>query len=231
MNWIVCLKHGTKYSSEYVNKLFNMTKRNSSVPFSFACITENPTGLDSNIKVIPIPKFKLEGWWIKPWVFSPDFPLDGTILFLDLDLVVIKNIDELWLYSPNKFCIIRDFTRSTVKEWNKFNSSVFRFEKGSFSYVWENLIADTSQTTKMHGDQDWIFKQITDNFAFWPDEWMQSYKWEIRNKNDVVRDSNGKRVFKHIANPVIGSKTKILVFHGEPKPDQVLDPVVVQNWK
>ena len=31
-NFIVCLKHGTKYSSEYVNKLYNMVKRHCTIP-------------------------------------------------------------------------------------------------------------------------------------------------------------------------------------------------------
>ncbi len=109
--WILCLKHGTKYSAEYVNKLYNMTTRHSSVPFKFACITENADGLDPNITVIPIPKYSVSGWWYKPWVFSSELPINGTILFLDLDIVVIKNIDSLWDFQPGKFCIIRDFNR------------------------------------------------------------------------------------------------------------------------
>ena len=228
--WIVCLKHGTKYGPEYVNKLYNMTKRNSHIPFGFACITEDPTGLDKNIHIIPLPgKTKLSGWWFKPWVFSNELPLQGTILFLDLDIVVIKNIDDLWAHRPKQFCIIRDFNRSTVKDWNKFNSSIFRFEKGSFSFVWDNLIKDTSITKRLHGDQDWIFSQIKSNFCFWPDEWIQSYKWEIRSRNDLVRIGL-KRRFKDVSNPVINPETKILVFHGDPKPEDVEDPVVAQNW-
>lgn len=227
--WIVCLKHGTKYSADYVNKLYNMTRRHSSVPFKFACITEDSNGINPEIKIIPIPDFKLEGWWYKPWVFSEEFPLNGTILFLDLDLVIVNNIDNLWSYSPNKFCIIRDFTRSTIKSWEKFNSSVFRFEKGTHTNVWSNLIKDINQTRRMHGDQDWIYSQITAGYELWPDEWIQSYKWEIRDRNDVVRE-NGKRFFKNVVNPKVDPKTSILVFHGDPKPDQVQDPIIVQNW-
>jgi hypothetical protein len=229
--WIVCLKHGTKYNHDYVNKLYNMVCRNSSVPFGFACITEDPSGLNPNIKVIPLPNIPdISGWWYKPWVFSKDLPLQGTILFLDLDLVIIKNIDELWTYSPGKFCIIRDFNRSTIKEWNKFNSSIFKFEKGSYSFVWENFINDTKITKKMHGDQDWIFTQIKNNFQFWPDDWIRSYKWEIRNRQDIIRDGT-KRIFKEIVNPDIDPKTKILVFHGDPKPSDVRDPIIVDNWR
>ena len=59
---------------------------------------------------------------------------------------------------------------------------------------------------------------------------MQSYKWEIRNRQDVVRVDN-KRIFKNVANPIIRPDTKMLVFHGDPKPSEVQDPIVVDNWK
>lgn len=229
--WIVCLKHGTKYSSDYVNKLYNMCNRHGKIPFNFACITEDPNGLNPNIRPIAIPKYlDIQGWWLKTWVFSNELPLMGTILFLDLDIVIIQNFDELWSYQPESFCIIRDFNRSIHKEWDKYNSSVFKMVKGSHSYVWDNFIKDTSVTKKMHGDQDWIYSQIKKNFCYWPDSWMQSYKWEIRNRQDVIRVDN-KRMFKNIDNPIINPETKILVFHGEPKPSEVKDPIVVDNWQ
>lgn len=229
--WFVCLKHGNKYSSEYVNKLYSMVERHSKTPHGFACITEDATGLHRDIKVISLPTHvDLKGWWYKPWVFSDKFPLDGTIIFLDLDIVIIQNIDNLWTYNPGKFCIIRDFNRSSIKDWDKFNSSIFKFEKGTFSPVWTNLIKDTNVTKRLHGDQDWIFSQIKTNFSFWPDEWIQSYKWEIRDRRDVIK-VGFKRQFKDVANPQVDPRTKILVFHGEPKPDEVQDPIIVDNWR
>lgn len=228
--WIVCLKHGDKYSSDYVNKLYNMCQRNTTVKYKFACITEDSTNLNKEIIVIPIPKGKLKGWWYKPYVFSREIPIEGTILFLDLDIVIIKNIDHLWTYEPTKFCIIRDFNRKNIIGYNKFNSSIFKFEKGTLPFVWENLILNYSQTNQMHGDQDWIFKQIKNNFVFWPDEWFQSYKWEVRNRHDIIIENN-KRKFKNIINPTISPSTSILVFHGDPKPEEVKDPIIVDNWQ
>jgi len=230
-NWLVCLKHGDKYNHFYVNKLYNMVKRHTTIPFNFACITENPANLDVNIKIIPLPKSKvLSGWWYKPWVFSKELPLQGNILFLDLDIVIIKNIDELWQYNDNSFSIIRDFNRSTIKNWAKFNSSIFKFAQGSYSFVWDNFIKDTSVMRRLHGDQDWIFSQIKSNFQFWPDEWIQSYKWEVRNRNDIVKEGL-KRKFRDVANPIIKPETKVLVFHGDPKPDEVQDPIIINNWQ
>lgn len=228
--WIVCLKHGTKYNADYVNRLYNMTQRHCTVPHRFACITEDPTNLNPAIKVISLPRTKLQGWWLKPYIFSSEIPLTGTLLFFDLDIVIVKNIDHFWDFHPEKFCIIKDFNRSNIPGWNKFNSSAFKMPKGHFNYVWDKLIADTRQTNKMHGDQDWIFSQVKSNFVYWPDDWIQSYKWEIRSKSDIIRIDN-KRNFKDIANPKIKDNTSVLVFHGDPKPSEVKDPIIIDNWQ
>ena len=82
----------------------------------------------------------------------------------------------------------------------------------------------------MHGDQDWIYSQIRNNFQFWPDDWIRSYKWEIRSRNDIIKIGL-KRQFKEVANPAIDPRTKILVFHGDPKPEEVQDPIIVDNWR
>ena len=53
-NYVVCLKHGSKYSSEYVNKLYNMCKRHLTVPYEFVCFTDDLRGIDANIKTITL---------------------------------------------------------------------------------------------------------------------------------------------------------------------------------
>lgn len=208
-----------------------MVKRNSSVPFNFVCVTENPAHVNPDIKIISLPKYPgIQGWWYKPWIFSDEFPLRGTILFLDLDIVIVKSIDNLWSYDPKKFCIIRDFARSSFKDWSRFNSSVFRFDSGKYSYVWDNLLKDIGKIKTLHGDQDWIYSQIKSNFSFWPDDWIQSYKWEVRTRSDLTVVDK-KFIFKNTLNPRLDPQTSILVFHGHPKPDVVNDPVVLENWR
>ena len=230
MNYVVCLKYGNKYSAEYVNKLYSMVKRNLTVPYEFVCFTEDSTNVNELITIKPLPPLaNVKGWWYKPLFFNPQIGLEGTVLFLDLDMIIFRNIDNLFTYKPNEFCIIRDFNRINTKGYDKFNSSVFRFEKGSHNYVWDNLVKDLSQTKRMHGDQDWIFSQIKTGFVFWPTEWIQSYKWEVRDRTDLIKVGNQRR-FKERASPVINGSTNILVFHGDPKPSEVEDLIVVQNW-
>jgi len=227
--WVLCLKHGTKYSYDYVNKLYNMTKRNLTIPFRFACITEDPLGLHPNIHHIPLPDYNLSGWWFKPWVFSDEMPIHGEILFIDLDVVIINNIDDIFQYEPTKFSIIRDFTRASIPTWTKFNSSVFKFKSANYHHLWDILKNDFNQIHSFHGDQDFLNKYLTDNFEYFPDNWIRSYKWEVRNRNELIKIEN-KITFQQKSAPIIHPDTKILVFHGDPKPSDVIDDIIINHW-
>ena len=234
LNYVVCLKYGTKYSAEYVNRLYNGVKRNLTIPFEFVCFTEDSNGIDPNIRVEPLPLIPgVTGWWYKPMFFKPNLGLNGTILFFDLDVVVFRNIDNLFTYEPNKFCIIRDFNRHVIRNYNKFNSSIFRLTTGMHQHVYNDFVKNPSLLIKrFHGDQDWIRVAVKDGeYAYWPDEWIQSYKWEMRGKPRYDRQPRGQRDFETPADPKILDATSVAVFHGDPNPHNCKDQWVIDNWR
>jgi hypothetical protein len=229
MKYVACLKWGDKYSSEYVNKLYNMVKRNLTIDYEFVCFTENPEGIDKHIITKPLPALPLVGWWFKPWMFSKDTGLDGTVLFLDLDLIVFRNIDNLFSYKPGRFCIIRDFNRKFHMNWNRMNSSVFRFETSEHSkYYTEFSKHNQKYTRRYKGDQDFMYAVVRD-FEFWPDDWIESYKWEMRGRQHL-KLINGKRNFVTPADPIVKHNTNIAVFHGEPNMSECIDEWPAKNW-
>jgi len=234
MNYIVCLKYGNKYSAEYVNKLYNSVKRNLTVPFEFVCFTEDSRNIDPAIRIESIPLVSgVTGWWYKPMFFNPDIGLTGTILFFDLDVVVFRNIDNLFSYEPNKFCIIRDFNRKFVRNYNKFNSSIFRLDTNMHSHIYTKFIANPMDPIRRyHGDQDWLRANIADGtYSYWPEEWIQSYKWEMRGRPKYDRQPRGQRDFEINGDPVILDDTSVAVFHGDPNPHNCKDQWVIDNWK
>lgn len=230
IKYVCCLKWGNKYSAEYVNKLHSMVSRNLTIPHEFVCFTDDNTGLDKNIKTYNLPKLPVLGWWFKVWFLSDELPFTGTLLFLDLDLIVFRNIDNLFYYRPdNDFIIIRDFNRFARAGYDRMNSSVFRIKIGSLKDIYQKFIGDITHWTKrLHGDQDFMFKEIH-NHIFWPDEWIQSYKWEMRAKHDLSL-INGKRNFRAPGTPVILDETSIAVFHGNPDIHDCVDEWPKNNW-
>jgi len=230
--YVVCLKHGTKYDAEYVNVLRKMTQRNLTTPHEFVCFTEDPRGIDAGITILPLPTIPLKGWWFKTLLFNPNLQIQGTILFMDLDVVIFKNIDKLFEYKLGEFCVCRDFNRCFQPEWKKMNSSVVRWVTGQHPQLYNNLVKDPHATSKrFHGDQDWLFDQVKKHYQFWPDEWIQSYKWEMRGNPRLVRQKSGQKNFIAAGEPKIKADTAVAVFHGDPNPRECVDPWCQTHWK
>ena len=211
-----------------------MVKRNLTVPFEFVCFTEDTTNINPAIRIEPIPLISgVTGWWYKPMFFDPNLVLRGTILFFDLDVVVFRNIDYLFTFEPTKFCIIRDFNRHVIKNYNKFNSSIFRLTTGMHNTVYTDFIKNPKQPImRYHGDQDWIRATVKDGtYEYWPEEWIQSYKWEMRGKPRYDRQPRGQRDFEINGDPIIKDATSVAVFHGDPNPHNCKDQWVIDNWK
>ena len=232
INHIICVKWGNKYIPKYANTLKNMVNRHTTVPYQFHCLTDDPSGLDADINVIKLPKDPwIKTWWSKLWMFSPDLPLKGNILFFDLDVVIFKNIDDLFNHNPGKFNIIRDFNRCRVPDWKQSNSSCMRWEAGTMDYLYNNFVTNYQRIMQQNwGDQDWIMKEAKADINWWPDEWIRSYKWEMIGLKDTkLLTKDGRSYFRK---PVdINPGNCVAVFHGKPNPMECADEWVIENWK
>jgi hypothetical protein len=231
MNHVVCVKWGNKYISQYTNVLYSMVKRHTTVPYEFHCITDDPKGLDPQINVIPLPRDPwIKTWWSKLWMFGPQFPLQGNVLYFDLDLIIHNNIDALFDVKPGKFMIIRDFNRCRIPDWKNSNSSVMRWQTGTMDFLWNEFVADHKKILRRyHGDQDWITFRAKEEINHFPDEWIRSYKWEMIGFKDTKSRRGPKFVF--LKEPKVTEQNKVAVFHGEPKPFNCGDKFVLENWK
>lgn len=210
---IICVKQGTKYSSEYVNKLYSMVQRNTTLPFKFYCFTDDSTDVNTDINIIPLPEEKLtRGWWYKLYMFKSEHFEPGTINFyLDLDVVITDNIDCLLEYELGSLTGPRDYMRSRDESTKHLNSSILRWTQGDYSDLWDKFISNKSWNQNLRGDQDYLWLHYEDEISFLPDEWTSSYKWEyVLNKHP---------------------HSKIVVFHGDPKPHQIDNGFVKENWK
>jgi len=222
---IVCLKWGSKYPAEYVNRLYRMVKSNLSRPFNFYCLTDFDNGYDDGVISLPLEvEPGLKGWWYKLQLFKSEFyGITGDILFFDLDVVVTAQIDELFAYAPGQFTIIKD-----LQEGKVYNSSVFRLTVGSQTHVWDRFLADKEQImARMHGDQDWISECVTDA-TLWPDEWVVSFKKQCNARNKRSYGKVGEMLRKiDLLQPqgeaVVPDNAKLVYFHGKPDPDDVAD--------
>ena len=228
---ILCVRFGNKYGREYVELLRNMVKRHMTIPYEFACLTDDQHTIEG-VRTIYQPNANYQrGWWHKVHMFDPNLPLRGRILYFDLDVVICSNIDKLGLYCQDQFLGIHDFNRKFYASWKYLNSSVMAWTHGTQSHIYEQFKSKPADAQRLQGDQDWIWKLCQNKLKFWPREWIQSYKWEIRSREDLAV-VNGKRQFKTVRNDIaVHSECSVAVFHGDPNPCAVQDKFVIDNWR
>jgi hypothetical protein len=228
---VLCVRFGNKYGREYVERLRNMVSRHMTIPYEFVCLTDDQHPIAGVRSIVQPNANYARGWWHKVHMFDPNIPLSGRILYFDLDVVIHANINKLAGYLTKEFVGIHDFNRKFHANWKYLNSSVLAWNHRSQTHIWDQFKNNPKEAQRMPGDQDWIWKLSQSTIKFWPREWIQSYKWEIRSREELTL-TNGKRQFTNVRDDVvIESGCSVAVFHGDPNPCAVRDKFVLDNWR
>jgi hypothetical protein len=213
---VICMKWGTLYSPDYVNKLFNMVSRNLTKPFNFYCFTDDAKGIVQEviIKSLPeiyIPKKNQVSPWRKLSMFAKELDgIKGKTLFLDLDKIIVDNIDCFFEYS-DKLAIIENWTQ---KGQGIGNSAVYCFEVGKYPFILENFNNNPEKIVQDYdNEQIYLSKNIGKEMVFWPDSWCKSFK----------RHCIAGRFLRFFIAPQIPKGAKIIVFHGHPRPHEAIE--------
>ena len=115
---VICIKWGSGYTADYVNRLYNMVDRNSSISFNFYCFTDNGQGLIDEVIVKPIPPLDVKSednrYAYRKEAGLCDDDLGGLrdqrVLYFDLDIIIVDNIDCFFTFPKgNEFLIINDW--------------------------------------------------------------------------------------------------------------------------
>ena len=224
--FIMCMKWGTKYGPEYVNRLYAMVQRHLCGPFRFVCLTDRSEGVRPEVECLPIPELKLpagtpERGWTKLTSFEADLHgLRGTALFLDLDVVIVDDITPFF-EAPGEFLIIHDWKRP----WRVTgNSSVYRFELGAHAELLANFRANFEAIRAQFRNEqaylsDWLHAR--GKLQYWDGRWCASWKYHCLPlwPTSYWRD------------PFIPEGARILVFHGVMNPPDALAGRSNGNWR
>lgn len=235
---VVGVAVGSKYPPEiYVENLWLGLNKHLSKPFRLTILTDdpkNPYYTNRPIHTVALPNWPevdtpSNYWWYKMYQFSPDFPVQGDVLYLDMDTVIINNIDKFFEYT-NKFCICQDFNRKWIPHYDVCNSSIMRWNTGLHRYIWDDFISARAENVrKFRGDQDFVTHSIKKReHTWWPKEWAMSFKWEVFRggliKSGTGLGNNGSwpaeaSMYHTPDQPwVIPNETSVIVFHGKPAP-------------
>jgi hypothetical protein len=169
-------------------------------------------------------------WWYKMQMFNPQH-LSGQTLYLDLDTVITGSIDWVWDLSTAYFWTMRDFKYLWRPTWTGLNSSFMYWDAPAFAWIWRDFVGHNIQTLikQHHGDQDYLNTVLDDTqIRFVEDGLIKSWRWQIK---DGGMDMHTRIYRRPDAGSVLDPKSRILVFHGRPKPHEVADPVIQRLWK
>jgi hypothetical protein len=100
---IVCVKWGTKYGPEGVNRLYRAVRRHTRAPFRFVCITDQPSAaFDAGVVTAPFPAFALpfedakRGCRLKLAIFARGILEPGVpAVYIDLDTMVRGDLQRI----------------------------------------------------------------------------------------------------------------------------------------
>ncbi len=212
MHNIICLKHGDKYDSDYVNKLYCGIKRNATIPFTFHCFTDNVDGLLNDAIIShPLPYENVEGWWQKLYLFSDEINIEGRVLFLDLDTLITGNIDHYITHNTG-FVALRDLWAGA----DNVGSAIMSFEVGKHKQIWETFIRNPEHEMRSihpHGDQKIIQKYQ-----------QQRTYWQDLFPNEIMS-------FKSNCLSGLPANAKIICYHGRPSiPESINTTTNVQRF-
>lgn len=229
---VICIKWGDLYPAVYVNKLFNMIKRNTSYEINFFCFTENSQGLDKDIIIKPLPilntieEYQTKYVYRKEVGLCDDFlgDLNGErVFFFDLDIVVISSIDDFFDYpKDNNFYIINDWN---TKGDNIGQASCYSWVVGELGYIKEKYEKNPKAIIDKYftASQEYLSDEVIKKYGklnFWPENWFCSFRFHCLPKFGP---------FRHFIEPKIPNieGLKFIVFHGTPNPPEAINGV----WK
>ncbi len=213
---VICMKWGTRYGPDFVNRLYSMIRRHTSRPTRLVCYTDDATGIAGGVETFPLPPIVLPStktWlpWRKLSLWQKNLEgVAGEALFLDLDVVVTGNLDDFFDYEPGHFCVARNWTQPHA---GIGNTSIFRFPVGGHPYIYDRIMNECERVMDTHrNEQIFISREIAD-MKFWPDAWCLSFKSSLVPTWPL----------NFFVAPPLPEGTKVVAFPGKPDPDEAME--------
>jgi hypothetical protein len=218
------------YPVEYVNKLYRACFRNTTIPFDFVLYVgpeaERPgriDDIDEAVKIIPVG---LPYWWsgMKFWQKNPPGIETETILYLDIDQVIVGSLDDI-LRFPSEHACMKDYPSHACPRGNEgdINPSVTLIRNNAGIRVWEEYVKAGMPVWDPLNGRRGPLPMATQGIIndprhkikkdLLPENWVCSYKMEVRGYG-------------------LPEDCRIVSFHGRPKPHACMhEEFVKEHWR
>jgi hypothetical protein len=206
--WSVCV--GDKYHRGYVYALKEAVEKYLGIPHTFKCVTEHRLpGIETVKPVLPYG-----GWWSKLNLFAL---ATGPSLYFDLDVVITGKLDYLAGFTHHEFAAPANWARSGH---GGIQSSVMAW-RGNWTAPFDKI------RSEWPGEVDGEGYRTLGGKKYWGD---QEYLHELLGDR-WMRIPRGIYSFKyHVLNGGLPKDSSVIVFHGQPKPHEVIEEEWIPEW-
>ncbi|HWL55039.1 MAG TPA: glycosyl transferase [Paracoccus sp. (in: a-proteobacteria)] len=180
---IICIKWGTKFGPEYVNRLHGMIARNITPPFRLYCFTDDGTGLHPDIAIRPLPEFEYtapvntRGKWPKSRLWGDLGDVTGVVLFLDLDVIVTDSLDDFFSFGDPDDTVLGLNPNTPLEKLGQ--TSVYRMRVGKLKPLQDIFRADPQGAAdKYRYEQRFVTRNAPGGVKFWPRRWLAHFRMQ-----------------------------------------------------
>ena len=218
MRQVVCVKWGTGYGPEYVNRLYGMVARHVTPPFRLVCLTDDRTGIRPEVECFDLPELgcphpeRTMGKWRKQVLWGDTLPgLEGVALFVDLDSVIVDSIDPYFeIGSDDDVYVARNWARPLQRLGQ---TSVFRFKVGAHAHILRDFRADPQGIADHYRfEQHYVTAAVRAGVKFWPEAWTRHFRLHCLPKFPL----------RYFVAARLPAGSRIVTFPGGPNPDDVM---------
>ncbi|SFQ95642.1 glycosyl transferase [Poseidonocella sedimentorum] len=228
---VACIKWGTLFGPEYVNRLYSGVRRNIGRDVRFCCMTEHTEGLHPDVEILPLPVEPFaepmaaalavanrQGAMRKVSLFRRGLvpELQGGFLGFDLDVVITGSLDELVDFAPGKVAMRHDWIEKR-KGRPTGHGSVFKFDPELQPYLYDDLAAKPYEEVEIArgSEQRYTSHKAMENgdFAYIPGDWVVSFKHDCLDLPPL----------NYIRAPKLPEAAKVVCFHGRPKMTEAVE--------
>ena len=184
---VICVNWGTKYGASFVNRLYAMVNRNITPPYTFTCFTDVRAGIRDEVHCEDLPPLSIDklpegtlGIWGKSRLWNQRLgSLAGSVLFLDLDLIVVNSLDPFFeIGDANDVFMARNQTTPFERLGQ---SSVLRFPVGRLVPLLEKFTTDPQGVAdKYRFEQRFVTKNVPGGVKFFPRHAVLHFRQDCR---------------------------------------------------
>lgn len=217
MKQIICIKWGTKYGPDYVNRLYGGIARNITPPFRVICFTDDSGGLRPEVETRPLPAFAYEaprntpGKWPKSRLWGELGDVRGVVLFMDLDLIVTGPLDDFFSFGRPDEVILAQNPNTPFERLGQ--TSIYRMTVGALAPLQQVFAADPQGVADRYRyEQRFVTRNAPGGVRFWPKGWVAHFRWHCVPAFPL----------NYLRPPRLSPDTRVVIFPGGLNPHDAL---------